>query len=94
MSTLWPDTHPDAERLLIDLLRQSPPWRKLEMVAQMNETVRMLALAGLRARHPDQTPEQLRRRLADLLLGPELAARVYGPPDEKETGECSPNPSP
>jgi len=33
---------------------------------------------------PDDTPDLLRRRLADLLLGPELAARVYGPlPEEK-----------
>ena len=51
----------------------------MELVGDMNETVRALALAGLRQRHPDDTPAQRRRRLADLLLGPELAARVYGP---------------
>ena len=79
MSILFPDTRPEAERVQIELLRQAPPWRKLHMVGQMNQTVRTLALSGLRQRHPQATLEELRRRLADLLLGPELAARVYGP---------------
>ena len=79
MNTLFPDTRPEAERVQIELLRQAPPWRKLHMVGQMNQTVRTLALSGLHQRHPQATLEELRRRLADLLLGPELAARVYGP---------------
>jgi hypothetical protein len=44
----------------------------------------MLALAGLRQRYPGDTPAQRRRRLADLLLGPELAARAYGSPPEED----------
>jgi hypothetical protein len=83
MSTLSPDTHPDVERLQIERLRQMPAWRKIELMAEMTESVRALALAGLRQRYPTDTPAQLRRRLADLLLGPELAARVYGPPPEE-----------
>jgi hypothetical protein len=79
MSTLFPDTRPEAERVQIELLRQAPAWRKLEMVGQLNQTVRTLALSGLRQRHPEATPQELRRRLADLLLGPNLAAQVYGP---------------
>ncbi len=76
---LFPDTRPEAEAVLLGLLRQAPPWRKLHMVGQMNQTVRTLALSGLRARHPEAPPQELRRRLADLLLGPDLAAQVYGP---------------
>ncbi len=79
MSALFPDTPPDAERVLIDLLRHAPGWRKLEMVGQMNRAVRELALTGLHQRYPDATLEELRRRLADVLFGPELAARAYGP---------------
>jgi hypothetical protein len=82
MTTLSPDTHPEIERIQLELLRQMPPWRKLELVADMTEAVRTLALAGLRQRHPGDTLEQHRRRLADLLLGPELAERVYGPIQE------------
>ena len=82
MTTLSPDTHPEIERMQIERLRQMPSWRKIELVGDMNETVRALALAGLRQRHPDDTPAQRRRRLADLTLGPELAKRVYGPLQE------------
>ncbi len=79
MSTIrLSDTSLDAERVQIELMRRAPAWRKLELVGQMNETVRLLALTGLRRRYPQATPEELRRRLADLLLGPELAARAYG----------------
>jgi hypothetical protein len=63
----------------MDLLRKAPPRRKLELVGQLNETVRQLALAGLRLRHPKAGPAELRRRLAGMLLGEELATRVYGP---------------
>ena len=79
MTTLSPDTHPKIERVQLEGLRRMPPWRKIALVGDMNDAVRTLALAGLRQRHPDDTPAQRRRRLADLMLGSELAARVYGP---------------
>ena len=79
MTALSPDTLVEIEQLQIELLRQMPPWRKLALVSEMNRMVRTLALAGLRQRYPDEPPTQRRRRLADLLLGPELAELVYGP---------------
>jgi hypothetical protein len=79
MVTLSPDTSPYIEQMQIERLRQMPAWRKLALVGEMNRAVRDLALAGLRQRHPYETPAQRQRRLADLLLGSELAARVYGP---------------
>lgn len=78
MITLSPDTSPDAERVQLQLLRQAPAWRKMEIVTQLNQTVRALMLEGLRQRYPNASPRELNRRLADLVLGPELAARVYG----------------
>jgi hypothetical protein len=82
MVTLSRDTAPDIERMQIEHLRRLPAWRKLTLVGEMNRTVQAMALAGLRQRHPDDTPEQRRRRLANLLLGSELAARAYGPGPE------------
>jgi len=78
MTTLAPDTSAEAERVLIDLARRMPPWRKLALVGEMNRTVRALALAGLRQRYPQAMPDELRHRLALLVLGPELATRTYG----------------
>lgn len=72
------DTDPKAEALRLKLLREMPVWRKLELLGQLNAAVRTLALAGLRARYPNASEAELSRRLADLLLGSDLAARVYG----------------
>jgi hypothetical protein len=83
MSALFSDTRPEAERVQIELLRQAPPWRKLEMLGQLNRTARTLALSGLRQRYPQASPQQLRRHLADLLLGSILAEKVYGPLGEE-----------
>lgn len=80
MAAISSDTSLDAERVQIELLRHAPAWRKFEMVAQLNQTVRRLALEGLRLRYPGASADELNRRLADLLLGADLAARVYGTP--------------
>ena len=79
MTALFADTGQEAEQVLIELLRRASVARKLEMLGQMNAASRQLALQGLRARHPGATEAQLQRYLADLLLGPELAARADGP---------------
>ena len=77
------DTRPEVAALQRKLLRQAGPARKLAMLGQMNQAVIALAFSGLRSRYPDDSVEMLRRRLADLILGPELASRVYGPPAVK-----------
>ncbi len=79
MKAQSPDTSPEAEQVLIELLRQAPPWRRLQLADRMSSTVRGLSLAGLRARHPRASEAELRRRFADIHLGPELAAKAYGP---------------
>jgi hypothetical protein len=89
MAAIFSDTSPETERVLFAMLRDMQPWRKLEMVAQLNQTARDLALVGLRERHPHAAPEELRRRLADIILGPELAARVYGPITESEKTDAA-----
>ena len=79
MGTQSPDTSAEAEQVLIDLLRRAPAWRKLRMVEDTNQSVKDLLLAGLRERFPQDPPAVLRRRLADLWLGSELAGEAYGP---------------
>jgi hypothetical protein len=50
----------------------------MEMLVSLNASAQELALAGLRRRYPEATISELRRRLADLLLGEDLARKVYG----------------
>jgi hypothetical protein len=78
MTSLFSDTDPKMEALQIRLWREATPGRKMEMVAELNSAARLLALSGLRERHPHAGEGELRRRLADLLLGEDLARKVYG----------------
>jgi hypothetical protein len=78
MSPISTDTHPEADRVQTELLRQAPAWRKLQIVGEMNQAVRTLALSGLRQRFPRANDIELQRRFADLWLGEELAVRAYG----------------
>jgi hypothetical protein len=73
------DTTPEAEAFLFAYWREAPAWEKWQRMVELNHSARLLAVAGLRSRYPDASEAEIRRRLADLLLGPELAARVYGP---------------
>jgi hypothetical protein len=78
MTALYPDTNAKAERIQIELLQRTPAWRKVQMVAHLNQTVRTPALSGLRQQRPDASSQELRRLLADLILGESLAEKVYG----------------
>lgn len=73
------DTHPEIERLRNDLLRQMTPARKMEIMNDLYWFMRGAALAGLRRQYPSASEAELQRRLADRLLGPELAEKAYGP---------------
>ncbi|MBI1794836.1 MAG: hypothetical protein HYR70_11695 [Chloroflexi bacterium] len=78
MSTLSADTHPKMEQMQIEFIRLMPSWKKFSIVDGLNETVKTLAVTGIKQRNPGATPEQIHRMLAELMLGAELARKVYG----------------
>ncbi len=77
MSVLSSDTHPKMEALQIQFIRRMPAWKKISIVDGLNETVKTLAISGIKQRHPEATPAQIHRILADLMLGADLARKVY-----------------
>jgi hypothetical protein len=77
MSVLSSDTHPKMEQMQIEVIRRMPSWKKIAVMEALNETVRALAMTGIKQRHPNATPAQVRRMLADLILGVDLARKVY-----------------
>ena len=79
MSTRLSDTHPDAEKALIEIIRSMQFCQRIQLVDEMIMAGRALTMSGLRERFPEATSAELRRRLSTLLLGVELAAKVYGP---------------
>ena len=70
------DTSPDAEKVLQELLRKARPCRKLELMDQWNQSLRMLVMNELRREHPEKSETELRLLLAERLYGPETAAQL------------------
>ena len=81
---LYADTSADAEQVMLAIYRRMPVWRKVQLVEDANRTARQLAMIGLRSRHPDESLVRLRRRLLSLVLGEEMARKIYGPLDDTE----------
>jgi hypothetical protein len=78
MKTLSRDTSPEAEAVLMELLRQAPVWKRLQMVDQMHETLRLLTIADLRRCYPNADENEIRRRLAARLLSRADVIGAYG----------------
>lgn len=51
----------------------SPPWRKLELVCDLNRALRQLVLSELAQSYPDKSESELRVLLAERLYGTEVA---------------------
>ncbi len=77
VTSLYLDTHPKIEKIQLELIRRMPSWKKFELVDDINKLVKTIALNGIRQRHPQATEHQIKRMMADLLLGEELANKVY-----------------
>jgi hypothetical protein len=78
MKPLSADTTPEAQQVLFDLLRRAPVWKRLLMVADLNQTLLLLATADLRRRYPLASDHEIRRRLAARLLTREEVIAAYG----------------
>ncbi len=72
-------TDPKAEAVQMEILRRMSPARKIAQADELSMWTRRACLRALRRRHHDETEGQIRRRYAELVLGKELAERVYGP---------------
>ena len=54
---------------------------RLEVMFQLNDTVRRLAIAGIRGRHPDYTDAEVRCAYARMMLGDRVVRAVW--PDRR-----------
>ena len=78
MRTQSRDTPPEIEEMVLERYRQMSPGEKLQAVQDMNRTVQLMALAGIRSRHgSDLSERELRLRLAALWLDRETMIEVY-----------------
>ncbi len=71
------DTSLEVARVQHGIYRRMAPEQRLRLAFQMTESARALAVAGVRARHPDYTEREAQLAVIRLTLGGELFARVY-----------------
>jgi hypothetical protein len=77
------DTPAEVERLILEGYRRMSPAERLERVCALNRSLDVLALAGIRARHPGLSEVDARMRLGVQRYGAELIKRAYGwPPSD------------
>jgi hypothetical protein len=74
------DTTPEADAIRFERYAHMSPADKAARVVDLTRTANLLALGGLRTRHPAATERELWLRLAVLRLGAETVACVYGWP--------------
>lgn len=74
--TLARDTTEAAARIRLDIVRNLDGPTRLALACQMSDEARAVSAAGIRHRHPDWSEQQIRDALLELLVGPELAAKV------------------
>jgi hypothetical protein len=78
MKTLSQDTTPEAEAVLLGLLRQAPVWKRLQMIDQIHETLKLLILADLRRQHPTADASEIQRRLIARFLNRQDVIAAFG----------------
>lgn len=72
------DTTPEVERLQFELWRGMDAATKLRLMGQLCDSVRALALAGLRQRHAHASEHELRMRLYSTWLDRQTMIDCYG----------------
>ena len=70
------DTHPDAEKLQIDLLRKTPPEERLAQALSLTATVVNLSRQTISELNPDLGPRDLELKCVEFYYGMALAERV------------------
>ncbi len=70
------DTHPDAERVQIELLRRKTPAERLAMARRLSDLVVRMSRQAIARQHPDWTPQQVNLAWMEISYGRELADQV------------------
>jgi hypothetical protein len=72
------DTTVEIDRMLFDAYRAMTPEQKIRRMGDLTNAASLLALAGIRARHPGCSDREARLRLAALRYGPDLVRSAFG----------------
>jgi hypothetical protein len=71
------DTRPEAARIQHEIWRRMGGARRVELALQMSEEAREVAIAGVRARHPEYSADQALHALLRVQLGDALYEQAW-----------------
>ncbi|MGD0654849.1 MAG: hypothetical protein ABSA16_10930 [Thermoguttaceae bacterium] len=70
------DTHPEAERVQIELLRKKTVSERFALVRSLTAFTIDLSRRAIARANPDLSPDELRIKYIELVYGKELSQRV------------------
>lgn len=76
MANLPNDTHPEIERVQIELLKKASISQRFALTSAWSEFIRNVAKTDIRRLHPEASEEEVMLMLAARLYGQELADKV------------------
>ena len=79
------DTHPEARRAQIDLLRKASVAKRLSIMLSLSHTARFLSRRGIQRANPDLSKREVDLRFAELHYGKDLAEKLRTYLTERES---------
>ena len=76
MRTQSMDTHPEIERIQIELIRKASPAKLFGIVRSLSQSMIQASRRNIRELHPEVSEEELAFILVELYYGKELAQRM------------------
>jgi hypothetical protein len=70
------DTSPEAEQVLLRLMREKTPAERVQMAARLTHEVRQASRRAIARSHPELSPREIEYRFIELHYGKELAEGV------------------
>jgi hypothetical protein len=76
MSTLSKDTHPDAEKFQIELIRKADFTKKMSLLVSMTETMRLLSFRAIKRANPELNDRECDLLFVEYHYGKDLADKL------------------
>ena len=70
------DTHPDAEKVMIELLRKATVAQRVARAFSMSAMVKDLSMRAIAKANPEYSEQEVKLKWAELHYGKDLADRV------------------
>ena len=86
MRTQSVDTHPDIERVQIELIRKASPAKIFGLIFSLSQSMIRTSKKSIRELHPDASEEELKILFVELFYGKELAQRVQAHLSKRKQG--------